>query len=72
MIVKELEHNELKRILNVAQEKKAKMQEIFNFYSDWLVYLDTKKDYLIEIPYNKGDIRFVDKTSKKTIGLKLA
>ena len=48
------------------------MQEIFNFYSDWLVYLDTKKDYLIEIPYNKGDIRFVDKTSKKTIGLKLA
>ena len=27
IVKKELEHNELKRILNVAQEKKAKMQE---------------------------------------------
>ena len=47
------------------------MQEIFNFYSDWLVYLDTKS-YLIEIPYNKGDIRFVDKTSKKNNWVKIS
>ena len=47
------------------------MQKIFNFYSDWLIYLDTNKDYLIEIPYSDENIRFVDKTSNKKPWVKI-
>ena len=68
---KVLDKNTLLKLLNEAQKRKLQMQSIFDFYSDCNVYLELDKDYLVEVPFYKRDIRFVNKVSKTNSWVKI-
>lgn len=46
----------LYELLNKAQDRKLNMQKIYNFYSNWNLYLEVDNKLLIRVPYVKEKI----------------
>ena len=63
--------NNMQKELEIAQERKLKLQNIYNFYSNWNVYLDINKDFFIKVPYDNNQISLVDKISNDSPWLKI-
>ena len=55
----------LLNLLNEAQARKLNMQKIYNFYSNWNMYLELEKDYLIKVPFINEGIKIVKKVSNE-------
>jgi len=56
-----LKQDELEVLLEKAQNRKLGLQNNFNFYSEWSIYLDINKDFYIKVPYTKDRVTFVEK-----------
>jgi len=59
-----LNKDNLLDLLEKAQNRKLGLQNNFNFYSEWSVYLDINSDYYIKVPYTNDKVTLVDKISK--------
>jgi UDP-MurNAc hydroxylase len=56
-----LNKSNMVELLNKAQDRKLSMQNTYNFYSDWNVYLDINKDFFIKVPYTNEKVTLTDK-----------
>ena len=50
-------------LLDKAQNRKLGLQNNFNFYSEWSVYLGINRDFYIKVPYTNDKVALVEKIS---------
>ncbi len=67
-----LKKDELEVLLEKAQNRKLGLQNNFNFYSEWSIYLDINKDFFIKVPYTKDKVTFVEKISDNKPWVKIS
>ena len=58
-------------LLNKAQDRKLNMQKTYNFYSNWNLYLEIDKEFIIKVPYIEDKIKIVKNVSNDVPWIKV-
>ena len=58
-----LKQSDLINLLDKAQNRKLGLQNNFNFFSEWSVYIDINRDFFIKVPYTNDKVALVEKIS---------